>query len=118
MYEELSVVQESATKSMGSQGVSVPESGQTVSTRREGRNYPKARQKQSRSQDTDTIQPPNYERLNKKASVSRSFPHNSPESLQQKVPAAKKGHRLKSVELPPKPKINHQPLNQSLQVKT
>lgn len=104
-----------ATKSIGSQGVSVPD-GQTDSMRREGRS-PTNRQ-QSKSQDRDNIQP-DYEQLHKKASVSRSLPHNSPESLQQKVSAAKKGHSLKSVELPPKPKINHQPLNQvSLQVKT
>jgi beta-lactamase class A len=50
--------------------------------------------------------------------VSRSFSSNSPQSLQQKVPAAKKGHRLNSVELPPRPKINHQAVNQvSRQVK-
>ena len=115
------MVQESATKSMGSQGVSVSESGQkTDSTRREGRNYAKARQKQSRSQDTDNIQPP-YERLPQKASVSRSLPADSPQSLQPKVPVAKNGkHRLKSVELPPRPYISNQTsLNQPIpQAKT
>ncbi len=75
------------------------------------------RQQQSRSQDRDNIQPP-YERLHQKASVSRSFSSNSPQSLQQRFQQQKKGHRLKPVELPPRPKINHQAVNQvSRQVK-
>lgn len=99
------MVQKSATKSMGSQGVSVSESSQkTDSTRREGRTYPTRRQ--STSQDTDNIQPPD-ERLNQKASVT--LPSDSPQLLQSKVPAAKNGRpRSKSVELPPKPYISNQ----------
>ncbi len=102
------MVQESATKSMGSQGVSVSESGQkTDSTRREGRNYAKARQKQSTSQNTDNTQPP-YQRLHQKASVS-PLPADSPQSLQPQVPAMKNWkHRSKSVELPPRPHISNQ----------
>lgn len=105
------MVQQSATKSIGSQRGSVPESGQkTSSTRGEDWNYPQRRQQQSKSQDTDNIQP-RYERSHQKARMDRSLTPDSPEALRQKVPpAATNGKsRSRSVELPPRPNIYNQP---------
>lgn len=98
VYEELGVVQH-VTKSMGSQGVSVPESGQkNDSTQREGWNP--TRQQQLRSQDVVSIQPPN-ERSRQKASVRRSLISDYP-PLPPKVPLAARNGSPRTVELPPR----------------
>ena len=71
-------------KSMGLQRVSVPESGQKISTRREQQS-PQRRQQKSRSQDTDKNQA-TFERSHQSASVDHSLHAGSPQAFQPPFP--------------------------------
>jgi beta-lactamase class A len=107
VFEELGVVQKYA-KSMGLQGISVPESGQKISTRRE-QQRPQRRQQKSRSQDTVKNQA-NFERSHRSASVDHSLHADSPQAFQPPVPGSAKNKKpsIRSVDLPPKPYSDYQ----------
>ena len=98
-------------KSMGLQGVSVPESGQKISTRREQQS-PQRRQQKSRSQDTVKNQA-TFERSHQSASVDHSL---HPDSTQSFVPAGAASPKNKKpatrlVDLPPRPYTDYQAAN-------
>lgn len=95
-------------KSMGLQGVSVPESGQKISTRREQQS-PQRRQQKSRSQNTVKNQA-TFERLHQSASVDHFLHPDSHQVLQPPVPASAKNKKpsIRPVDLPPRPYSDYQ----------
>lgn len=95
-------------KSMGLQGVSVPESGQKISTRREQQS-PQRRQQKSRSQDTVKNQA-TFERSHQSVSVDHSLHPDSHQAFQPPVAASAKNKKpsIRPVDLPPRPDIDYQ----------
>lgn len=87
-------------KSTGLQGVSVPESGQKISMRREQQS-PQRRQQKSRSQNTVKNQA-TFERSQQSASVDHSLHPDSHQVAKNKKPS------IRPVDLPPRPYSDYQ----------